>query len=570
MVLTSLLIAQVLAADPCEQPRMRDTNPLVAAIAQDKVMAQTFVKAAGACVEPGESCNAARLECATLLTSTIQKQVAFDEGQWLRDMLLPYLGSSYPMTRTFGAAALATDGSCNVEVAVLQSAGQKRSAQAIRRDNLLQEYQLYAKWAQTQLQRCKERATANDAANATARAEAERLAAQNAAVAQAAAMKAEQEKKAREAAEAEAKRVQAEKDAVLIAAKKKEDDEKLAKENAAKAEEQRRKDAMAMEDQRRKDAMDAEDRRRQDMKDAEAARAKQQEEMYKRQQAEKEEAARAAKEAEAQKFVSDRDQKVAMQKELKERTIKEAEDNFKRAKDEEALKKQAAVDAVSSSPAIAQAAVAEAAQAEKTRIDAEKKLYEARQRADAIVIDTSYERGGGSILAAGGGSALDTGFGLGVMIAAQFGFWGTPPAQGMASGLELRLWGRYMGVISGTPSRALDTLVTARYYFGMVGLGLAGELRVLDPNFAAIRGGAGASVALAFIDNHETRVVLGVNYMPVGNVIDAARVFGDFEVGWRWLSFHVNGGLASRVDATSGATMVGWQVGAYGGARLPW
>jgi hypothetical protein len=78
------------------------------------------------------------------------------------------------------------------------------------------------------------------------------------------------------------------------------------------------------------------------------------------------------------------------------------------------------------------------------------------------------------------------------------------------------------------------------------------------------------SVALAFLDTHETRVVLGVNYMPIGNVVDAARVFGDFEVGWRWLSFHVNGGLASRVDATSGATVVGWQVGAYAGARLPW
>lgn len=569
MVLMSIVIAQVVAADPCEQPRLRDTNPLVAAIAQDKVMAQTFVKAAGACVEPGEACNAARLECATLLTSTIQKQVAFDEGQWLRDMLLPYLGVSYPMTRSFGAAALATDASCNVEVAVLQSAGQKRSTQAIRRDNLLQEYQLYAKWAQTQLQKCKERQAAADASNAAARAEAERLAAQNAAVAQAAALKAEQERKAREAAEAEVKRQQQEKDAALAAAKKKEDDERLARENAAKLEEQRRKDAMTLEEQRRKDAMDAEERRRQDMKDAEAARAREREELLKRQEREKEEAARAAKEAEQKKFVSDRDQRVAMQKELKERTLREAEENLKRAKDDEALKKQAAVDAVSSSPQIAAAAVAEAAAAEKVRIDAEKKLYDARQRADAIVIDTSFERGGGSILVAGGGSALDTGFGLGVMVAAQFGFWGTAPPEGMASGLELRLWGRYLGVLT-TPSRSLDTLVTARYYFGLVGLGLSGELRVTDPNFAAIRGGAGISVALAFVDNHETRVVLGVNYLPVGNTIDAARVFADFEVGWRWLSFHVNGGLASRPDVMSGTTVVGWQAGAYVGARLPW
>ena len=153
MLWMSLVVTAVTAADPCEAPRVRDTAPLVAAMAQDKVLGLSFLKAAGVCAERGEACDAVRLECATMLTSSIQKQVGFDEGQWLRDMLLPYNGASYPMTRTFGAAAIASDASCNVDVATLNASAQRRTAQAARRDTIFQEYNLYARWTQTQLQK---------------------------------------------------------------------------------------------------------------------------------------------------------------------------------------------------------------------------------------------------------------------------------------------------------------------------------------------------------------------------------------------------------------------------------
>ena len=214
----------------------------------------------------------------------------------------------------------------------------------------------------------------------------------------------------------------------------------------------------------------------------------------------------------------------------------------------------------------------EAAQAERNRSDAEKRLFEAKQKAAAIVIDDSFERSSGSVLIAGGGSAIDTGFGLGVMAAAHFGFWGTAPPEGMASGFELRLWGRYFGSVSGAPTSALDSLLTARYFFGAVGVGLAGELRLLNPAAATaaapatVRGGVGPTVAVAFVDNHETRVVLAVNYLPLGNQLDPVRLIGDLEISYKFITFHVNGGSATK-PAPGG---LAWQIGGYLGLRAVW
>lgn len=570
MVLMSLVVAALTSAvEPCEAPRVRDTAPLVAAMAQDKVMGLTFTKAAGLCAERGEACDQARLECATLLTSTIQKQVAFDEGQWLRDMLLPYNGASYPTTRPFGAAPIAGDASCNVDVATLNAAAQRRLAQATRRDAIFQEYGLYARWTQTQLQKCKERVAGDEAKAAATRAEAERLAAASVAVGaaealklkqaqEAAAVKAEVDKKAREAAEAEALRQQEAKALAAKEAKKREDAELKAREDREQDKKQAEARALKAEEDRKKERAEAEEARLKDKAETEAKLAQA-----------KAEAEQQQKEAEEKRFVSERDNKVAQQRTLKARLVSEAEANLKRAQDEEALKKQAALDAVSSSPAIAQAAVTEAAQAERGRIDAEKKLFEAKQKADAIVIDDSFERSAGSILAAGGGGAVDTGAGPGVMAAVHFGFWGTAPQEGMASGFELRLWGRYFASVTGQVAQTFDSLLTARYFFGAVAVGLAGELRLLDPALSTLRGGVGPAVAVAFVDTHETRVLFGVNYLPVGNTIDATRFVGDFEVSWRFITFQVNGGTASRTGA-DGAPVIGWQIGAYLGVRAAW
>ncbi len=582
MLWMSLVVSAVTAADPCEAPRVRDTAPLVAAMAQDKVLGLTFTKTAGVCAERGEACDQVRLECATMLTQTIQKQVGFDEGQWLRDMLLPYNGGSYPMTRTFGAATIASDASCNVDVPTLTAAAQRRMVQAARRDTIFQEYQLYARWTQTQLQKCKERVAADEVKSAQAKAESERLAATSAALTAAEALKLKQaqdaanakaaaEKQAREAAEAEVRRQKDQKELAEREVKKRDEAELRARDE--REQERRAVEARALkaEEERKKERAETEETRKKERAEAEVARQKEKELAEAKAKQEKEEAERAQKEAEEKRLVTDRDTKLAQARQTKARLVSDAEANFKRAKDEEALKKQAALDAVSSSPAIAQAAIAEAAQAEKNRIEAEKQLFSARQRADAIVIDDSFERPAGSILIAGGGGAIDTGAFLGVMTAVHFGFWGTAPPDGMASGFELRLWGRYSGSIVGPASSAVDSLLTARYFFGSVAVGLAGELRVFDPATstatapAAVRGGVGPALAVAFVDNHEARVVLGVNYLPLGNQIDALRFVGDLEVSYKFFTFHVNGGTATKL-----AGGLAWQVGAFAGVRASW
>lgn len=526
----------VSAANDCDAPRIRETTTLAAAIAQDKVMGQTFLKAAGACAAPGEACTAARLECAAILTSTAQKQVGFDEGVWLRDMLLPYQGAYYPMTRTFGAAQLANDGSCNVEVAVLTAAAERRSQQAIRRDGLLQEYALYAKWAQGQQQQCKDKLALVAVQSETARLEAERAAAAtaaaSAAVAAAAAAKALEEKKAREAAEAAA-----------AEAKRREDAERQAKEEAERQEEQRRKE----------------------LADAE-----------KRQQEEKEAAEKKQKEDEENKAVAERNSRTQQLRDEKKKLVADAELQLERARTEEALKRQAAVDAVSSSPAIASAAVAEAADAEKARIAAEKNLVAAKEKAAAIEIDDSYERGVASVFLNGGFSAVDggTGMGAGVLAGGHFGLWGTAPSEGMASGVEFRFWARYLAHITSPTMTedhhtSVDLLLSGRYYFGHLALGLAGEMRFLQPAFGTLRFGVGPTLAAAFIDNKDTRVVLGVNYLPLGNTLDPLRILGDFEVGYKLLSIHVLGGSMTRTLA-DGTSQIGWQLGGYVGLRYSW
>lgn len=574
MLWMSLVVATTLTADPCEAPRVRDTGPLVAATAQDKVMAQTFTKAATACAERGEACDQARLECATLLTSTIQKQVGFDEGQWLRDMLLPSNGGSYPMTRQFGAAPIAGDASCNVDVATLTAAAQRRTTQATRRDALFQEYQGYARWTQAQLQKCKERVAADDAKNATAKAESERLAAASAAVTAAEALKAKQaqeaaaaklevERKAKEAAEAQAakeeQKLRDAKDAAAAETKRREDAERAAKEEREKERERAEARADKLEQDRKAERKAAEERL-----------AKDKEESEKRAQQAKAEAEQKARETEEKRVVGEREKKLTEQRTLKDRLVRDAEENLKRAKDEEALKKQAAVDAVSSSPAIAQAAVAEAAQAEKARIAAEQRLVEAHQKADAIVIEDSHERSIASLSGSiGGGTSAAGGAGLGGLIGAHVGLWGTAPAEGMASGFELRLWGRYTATLGTMPlASSIDALLTARYFFGHLALGVAGELGLSGVNFASVRAGVGPALGVAFVDTHETRVLLGINYLPVGSALDAARIVADFEVAWRFLTFQVQGGTSSTT--VNGVLTVGWQVAGFVGARASW
>ena len=78
----------------------------------------------------------------------------------------------------------------------------------------------------------------------------------------------------------------------------------------------------------------------------------------------------------------------------------------------------------------------------------------------------------------------------------------------------------------------------------------------------------GPALGVAFVDTHETRVLFGANYMPLGNTIDVGRFVVDFEVSWRFLSFHVNGATATRL--INGVSGIGWQLGLYVGVRGAW
>ena len=119
--------------------------------------------------------------------------------------------------------------------------------------------------------------------------------------------------------------------------------------------------------------------------------------------------------------------------------------------------------------------------------------------------------------------------------------------------------------VTGAPTvNVVDSLLTARYFIGAVALGVAGEFRLSNPTFTTLRGGGGPALAVAFVDTHEARVLFGVNYLPLGNTIDTLRFVGDFEVSWRFLTFHVTGGTLT------GPAGFNWQLGGAVGVRASW
>jgi hypothetical protein len=500
LVVSLVLSAAASAAEPCEPPRNRDTAPLATAAAQDKVVANAFEKAASTCAERGPACDQARLECGSLVTSIIQKQVGFDDGVWLRDMLLPYQGQSYAMTRSFGAVQVAADASCNVDVATLNAAALRRTKQASRRDGLLAEYQSYVKWTLDVLQKCKARVAADEQRSAEAKAESERLAASAAAASAAT--------------------------AAAVAAKRFQDEE-----NRRKAEEQAR---LQEEARKRQEAQ---------LTAQEEARRKQ-EETAARMKAEQE---RAKEDALAKASAAEEARIVAQRETEKENARKQKEALLAQAEEEEAAAARAA----------------------------EQKTEALKKKAAGIEVKDDDERARGNISVMGvagvlsgwAGTGTTTSFAIGAGLAAHLGFWGTAPAHGMASGFELRLSGRFVQTVSGTSANALEGLITGRYFFGHIGVGAAGALRFFD-TFKSQSFDAGLSLAAAFMDTPRSRVLLGLNWLPVGTSMDYTRFAADFEVSYQYFTFHAHGGILTTPIA--GKDTLGWEIGASLGARLGW
>lgn len=533
------------ASEPCELPRIRDTGALSMAITQDRQVAALFQKAAGACTADTKACDQARLECVTLLTATIKGQANFDEGAWLRDMMLPYLGQMYPMSKKMTPTTPASDNSCGGESATLSAAAGRRTAQAAKRQAILDEYPKYAAWVNAAYAKCRDQVVVDQQKAQATQAEAEKVAA--------AALAAKVAAEAKQRAEIEAKVRQE------IAQKAEEEARQKAKAEAAAK--KAKEDAAAQAELEKKKA-------------APPAQT----------EAEKAEAAKKAKQAEEEKLVRERDARIAQVRAQKVQIVVDAKRELQRAADESNAKHKAAVAALHDRSSAAPSLATEAANAEHARVQAEQKLAEARLKADRIEVDLSSEREWASVSvqgAMGYGTLASTegqaaGLLLGGQVAGHIGFWRTAPANAMASGLEVRLSARYLTQAGGVGvTQGIDGRAVIRWFFGPFGVGAAAEYRsfsstLVDSSLRAkphdtVGAGLGLAGGVALVDRPDVRVMVNVAWLPVVSN-DVMRVVADFEVAWHYVMFSIAGG--SQTDVVNQPIRVGYFLTAQAGVRL--
>jgi hypothetical protein len=500
-------------------------------------MAATFLKTSQACqMAQSDACDAMRLECSNQLATTLKAQVGFDDGAYLRDMLMPYAGLTYPSTRTFQPSAFAVDTACTGDANQLMSASSRRSLQAARRQVLLDEYPRYTQWVSDQLKACKDRSTLDDSRRAQERTEAEKLAAA------AAAAKITEEQ--RQKAEAEAKRKA----------------EELQKEN-----EKKQREAAEREEKERKEAM----ARAEEEKAASERRAKtesEQAQLKSRDEAERAKAAaeRKAREAAAAAVVKSREDKKAALRTQKEQLTTQAADAEKRANE---IAKMTFTAEQSQ----------QAAQLNAERLQQVERAKTLRTQAAQIVIDDSDERSKlslGGLLGVGVASWPGTATAaLGLQLVGHTGFWGVAPAEGLASGFELRVLGRFLSTLGPSAVQQAEMIGTARYFFGRFGVGAAIEVRWNQPSaqMAITNVGFGPAVGVAFVDSPKIRVILNAAWLPLTQqgFQDATRATGDLEISYDFLTFNVAGGLQTQPLATA-SPVLAWYVGVFGGVRLRW
>lgn len=529
--------ATAFAADPCVKPAARPTQALQEAIAQDDAMAAAFDAAALACTNPGQACDDARLKCGNLLTNTLQKQVTFDEGMWLRDMLLAYGGQQYKMTAPIPVGTPLTDVSCNADGVTLKAASQRRVTQANRRRLILSEYPKWSLWQQQSFQTCQATAAADAARAAEQAANAAKLLAAAEAAKQAEQLRQEQ---ARQKLEAEQK----------------------AKEDAMRAKAKAEEEARDRAEQAAREKREAEEKAKRERETA-----------AERQQREAEERAEAQKRAQEEAAEKARREKEAAE----EARIVAARENAKLTAEQRQaalLEKEKAREQDAEAAAAAQLAALEAAE-EKRRLEAKKAIDEAGK------VDRSDERQNGSI----GVHVMGGIFGIGPiggMIGGQLrihqGFWATAPAHGLSSGVELRGSALLMQSVGGSAfAQVISLQPELRYWFGRLALGAAFEYQLLttQPDPASARHaqsilGLGPTLSLAAVDEPSGRFLITVRYMPA--IVPAnqfERVTGEFEIGYSYFSAAVQGGLI-KDTVDSAAPRLGWFVGLGLGARLFW
>ncbi|MDX2014747.1 MAG: hypothetical protein SFW67_31405 [Myxococcaceae bacterium] len=572
-------------AQVCETPRVRDLAPLATAIGQDKAMAQTFLKTSQACqMAQSDACDAARLECSNQLASTLKAQVGFDDGAWLRDMLLPYGGLSYPATRTFQAGAQAMDTACNGDASQLMNASSRRSLQAARRQAIADEYPRYVQWVTDQAKACRDRSAVEEARRAQERGEAEKLAAVALAAKAAEELRQKTEAEARRKAEDAAKaQAEAQKSAEQKAKEAQERAERERKEAAEKAErekkdaQERAQDEKEEAEKRARAEREAAEKRAQEEREAaeEKAEKAQREARDEREAAErkakaeaeraKDEAERKAREAAELAAVKAREDKKLALRTQKEKLTQQANEAEKRANE---------IAGMTFTAEQAQTA----AQLQTERLQAAERAKTLRAQAAEIIIDDSDERSRGSLGIMGGGGATtwpgSTAGALGGQALFHLGFWGTAPADGMASGFEVRGIGRFLSTLGAMPVQQAEAVVAARYFFGRIGIGGAVEFRwnqpVMEPS--AVNIGFGPSIGLAFVDTPKTRVMLNAKWLPLTErgFQNPYRTTGDLEISYDFLTFSIAGGLQTQPISPTAGTIPAWFFGAFAGARLRW
>jgi hypothetical protein len=573
LILLVLLPSAALAADVvCQKPGGRDVSAISQAIQQDEAMAAAFDATAAACVHGTTECDDQRVKCGNLLTETLREQVRFDEGAYLRDMLVLFSGQHYTMQTPVPTAPPLTDVSCNADADTLKNAAIRRRQQAERRKLLLAEYPRWVAWTQSASQACYAGQNAEQQRQQQEEANAAKLAA-----AAEAATAAEQARQA-------AAKQQAEKEAEARAAALKQQQEqqdaaRRAQEEQAAATKKAQEDALAQQkeqaEQEAKARESAEEKAQREKEEAEAKAKK---------EAAAAEDARIVSEREAKKKAAEQHQEDLIQAERKregearfnlEQQHKQAEAEHEKRLEE--LKKNMALSEQERDAAIAQANQDYAAAEDKRRADAQKEIEAAG------LYDRSDERNTGAIgaHAAGGYFALTeantnaqaTGPVVGAQVTLHQGFWGTAPAHGMAAGLELRGTATFLQSVGSNGSAQLIHLVPEiRYWFGRLGVGLVFEWQQLAAEVASAANtvqvmGLGGSVSLAGLDDPKSRLLFTAKWTPLLNG-HLERLTGEVEAGYQWFSLTLSGG--SLTDDTSANKRSGWYVGGGIGGRFWW
>lgn len=534
--------APSLAQPTCDTPRARSTSALEAAIAMDDSMAQTLDATATAC-QRDAVCEQARARCTEQLATTLQRQVGFDDNAYLRDMLLPFQGQTYRMTVPIGQGSALTDVSCNADPAQLAVIAARRKGQADRRRQLLAEYPRWVAWAVNEAKRCNDQVVAFKAQEKQRQTEAAAAASAAATAAAAAAASAKAKEDAdRLRRESEDKFRQQQLDAQKAA------DERLAEERRA------REDAEARAKREKEDAVA--------QAEAEARKARDQ------QTVEQREAAKA--EARAK-----RDELLDKEKER----AKESRREFERQRELAQLEHEKKLAELRSSSALSDTQRQLQLDEEERKWAASEKLRsdQAMKEANAAgEYDRSDERQRGTIAAHGAGGYFSLSSASGGMLGGQatlrHGFFATAPAEGMASGVELRAIALFLTGVGATGGNATVISISPqlRYWWGRLGFGAAFEWNMLNSTIGTDARSAstlalGPELSLAAFDNPSSRMVISLRWMPIlSDRLD--KIVGELETGFGFLSVNVQAGLLRD----SGNDRTGWFFGAGLGGRLRW